>query len=301
MTPPRRSRMLIVDDSAVMRSLLRAVVSADTQLEVAGTAADGASAIESVPLLWPDLILLDVEMPVMDGLATLRELHRRWSRIPVIMCSSLTQRGARVTIEALACGAADYVTKPSGASDRETALRMLANELIPKIRALAKQSPPASMSQPAPGEVEPLTATPTPLASDSRRASAEPHATPRVSVPAAIAIGVSTGGPAALDVLLPLLPADFPLPVLVVQHMPELFTRLLAERLNSRCNLRVCEASQGEPVCAGNVYIARGNWHMETMAAVSREKPVTLLLHQGAPESHSRPALDVLFRPAAEG
>lgn len=300
MTPPRRSRMLIVDDSAVMRSLLRAVVSADTQLEVAGTAADGASAIESVPLLWPDLILLDVEMPVMDGLATLRELHRRWSRIPVIMCSSLTQRGARVTIEALACGAADYVTKPSGASDRETALRMLANELIPKIRALAKQSPPASMSQPAPGEVEPLTSTPTPLASDSRRASAEPHATPRVSVPAAIAIGVSTGGPAALDVLLPLLPADFPLPVLVVQHMPELFTRLLAERLNSRCNLRVCEASQGEPVCAGNVYIARGNWHMETMAAVSREKPVTLLLHQGAPESHCRPAVDVLFRSVAK-
>ncbi len=300
MTLPRRSRILIVDDSAVMRSLLRSVVSADAQLEMAGTASDGASALEGVPLVWPDLILLDVEMPVMDGLATLRELRRRWSRIPVIMCSSLTHRGARVTIEALASGAADYVTKPSGASDRETALRTLASELIPKIRALTKQSPPAPMSLPAPGEVEHLTSIHSPSASDSRRASAEPHATPRVPVPAVIAIGVSTGGPAALDVLLPLLPADFPLPVLVVQHMPELFTHLLAERLNSRCKLRVCEASQGEPVCAGTVYIARGNWHMEVMAALSAEKPATLRLHQGAPESHCRPAVDVLFRSVAK-
>lgn len=298
MTLPRRGRILIVDDSAVMRSLLRSVVSADAQLEVAGTAVDGASALESVPLVRPDLILLDVEMPVMDGLATLRELRRRWNEIPVIMCSSLTQRGARVTIEALACGAADYVAKPSGASDRESALRQLAGELIPKIRALIKKSAPVSMSLPGRGEANSSATTHSP-AFGAVRAFAEPHPASRISVPAVIAIGVSTGGPAALDVLLPFFPADFPLPVLVVQHMPELFTHLLAERLNSRCRLRVREASQGEPVCAGTVFIARGDWHLEAMAATAAEKPVTLRLHQGATENHCRPAVDVLFRSVA--
>src|SRR5580700_9995239 len=112
MAPDRRTRILIVDDSAVMRSLLRSVISTDACLEVAGTAADGASALSSVALLRPDLILLDVEMPVMDGLDTLRELRRRGHRMPVIMCSSVTQRGAKVTLEALACGASDYVAKP---------------------------------------------------------------------------------------------------------------------------------------------------------------------------------------------
>lgn len=298
MTPSRRGRILIVDDSAVMRSLLRSVVSADAQLEVAGTAVDGASALESVPLVRPDLILLDVEMPVMDGLATLRELRRRWSEIPVIMCSSLTQRGARVTIEALAGGAADYVAKPSGASDRESALRQLASELIPKIRALTKRSAPTSMSVSARGEVEQHAMTHSQSAFGAVRAFAESLTPPRISTPAVVAIGVSTGGPAALDVLLPHFPADFPLPVLVVQHMPELFTRILAERLNSRCRLRVCEAAQGEPVCAGTVFIARGDWHLEIVAAAA-DKPVTLRLHQGATENHCRPAVDVLFRSVA--
>jgi len=120
MAPARRTRILIVDDSTVMRSLLRSVVSSDARLEVAGTAADGASALNSLAVLHPDLILLDVEMPVMDGLVTLKELRRRGNRMPVIMCSSLTQRGARVTIEALAGGAADYVTKPAGQAGRES-------------------------------------------------------------------------------------------------------------------------------------------------------------------------------------
>lgn len=215
------------------------------------------------------------------------------------MCSSLTQRGARVTIEALARGAADYVTKPSGASDREAALRQLASELIPRIRALTKQAAPSSISRFPQSEVEPSGMAPLPFGSSTVRASAEAHSSPRISVPAVIAIGVSTGGPAALDYLLPRLPAGLPLPVLVVQHMPELFTSLLAERLNSRCSLRVCEAAQGEPVSSGTVYIARGDWHMETTAPASFEKPVTLRLHRGAPENHCRPAVDVLFRSVA--
>ena len=136
MAAGRRTRILIVDDSAVMRSLLRSVVATDAGMEVAGTAADGASALSAVAVSAPDLVLLDVEMPVMDGLLTLKHLRERGLKMPVIMCSSLTQRGAKVTIEALAGGASDYVAKPSGQASREEATRALAQELIPKIRAL---------------------------------------------------------------------------------------------------------------------------------------------------------------------
>ncbi len=301
----RRIRILIVDDSAVMRSLLRAVVSIDARLEVAGTAADGASALNLLQTSQPDIILLDVEMPVMDGLETLRALRQRWSRIPVIMCSSLTQRGAKVTIEALACGAADYVTKPSGQSDRETALRKLAQELIPKIRALTTQpakppfSPQHSFASGSPRVSTGPVAGPPPMPAFLARNSIASPPHPITSTPSIVVIGVSTGGPAALDVLLPALPERFPLPVLIVQHMPELFTRLLAERLNNRCCLRVREASDGDPVRAGCVYIARGNWHMETVATALPESPAALRLNQGPQENHCRPSVDVLFRSAA--
>ncbi|MGB0064609.1 MAG: chemotaxis response regulator protein-glutamate methylesterase [Terracidiphilus sp.] len=283
-TATRRIRILIVDDSAVMRSLLRSVILSDPGLEVAGTAADGATALESVRLNPPDLVLLDVEMPVMDGLATLRELRARRSAMPVIMCSSLTQHGAQVTIEALASGASDYVAKPAGQSGREAATRALAQDLLPKIHALAGQ-PQARPT--APRAALPMLAARPPLAP-------HPPAKPQVLV-----IGVSTGGPAALDVLLPELPARFPLPVLIVQHMPEVFTRLLAERLSRRCSLNVCEAEEGLPAIPGSVYIARGNWHMEAVAAVRPGAPVTLRLTQEPPENHCRPAVDTLFRSVA--
>ena len=296
MAPVRRTRILIVDDSAVMRSLLRSVVSSDPGLEVAGTASDGASALNSLAFNHPDLILLDVEMPVMGGLVTLRELQRRGNRMPVIMCSSLTQRGARVTIEALAGGASDYVTKPTGQSGRESAIRTLAQELIPKIRALTSSSRIPSPAQPFPPEIP----RPSLTFSSALLTSLPPRIQPINSIPTVVAIGVSTGGPAALDLLLPALPAGFPLPVLIVQHMPELFTRLFAERLNSRCSLRVHEASEGEQVRAGTIYIARGNWHLEVLSASIPSAPPTLRLTQGPLENHCRPAVDVLFRSAAK-
>jgi two-component system chemotaxis response regulator CheB len=287
MTASRPIRVLIVDDSAVMRSLLRSVVVSGAGLEVAGTAADGISALSALDNLRPDLVLLDVEMPLMDGLITLKQMRQRGHKMPVIMCSSLTQRGAKVTVEALAGGASDYVAKPAGQSGREQAMRALAQDLIPKIHALTGRS----QAQPA-----------SPFVASSRLILpiAPPHRPqPVTSIPTVLVIGVSTGGPAALDVLLPALPADFPLPVMIVQHMPELFTRLFAERLNGRCRLRVCEAGEGDVVRAGTIYIAKGNWHMEVVAASRLGSPATLHLGQGPLENHCRPAVDVLFRSAA--
>jgi two-component system, chemotaxis family, protein-glutamate methylesterase/glutaminase len=281
----RRTRILIVDDSAVMRNLLRSVIRTEIEFEVVGTAADGESALSLLEHLRPDLILLDVEMPVMDGLATLRKLRSRGLRMPVIMCSSLTQRGARVTIEALASGASDYVAKPAGQASAAEAIRALAHELLPRIFALT--APAVS--------VAPLAPRP-PLLSE---VPAVPRNQPIASSPSVLVIGVSTGGPAALDLLLPALPRSFPLPVLVVQHMPELFTRLLAERLGQRCSLRVSEAVEGDAVRPGAIAIARGNWHLEILSPSRAGQPATLHLTQAPLENHCRPAVDVLFRTAA--
>jgi two-component system chemotaxis response regulator CheB len=254
--------------------------------------------------------LLDVEMPGMDGVSTLKQMKAVGNRIPVIMCSSLTQRGAKVTIEALASGAADYVAKPAGQPSREAAVQSLAHDLVPKILALTAAATGAQQPHPVSAAFSPAPAHRAPAESRSVwpgqhppasavPAQAIPTAQPAGATPASVLlIGVSTGGPAALDVLLPALPASFPLPVLVVQHMPELFTKLLAERLNGRCPLRVAEAVAGEPVRVGNIYIARGDWHMEVVSPAPNS-PV-LRLTQDAPENHCRPAVDVLFRTAVQ-
>jgi len=313
MTHGRQVRVLIVDDSAVMRSLLRSVLGTDKRLETVATASDGAAALRAMEALRPDLVLLDVEMPVMDGLATLRQMRVKGLRMPVIMCSTLTQRGAQVTIEALAQGAADYVAKPAGQPSREAAVESLAHHLVPRILALTGAAQAAmpggggvfAQAGPAVGSASGKMAGGT----VSGAAALMPHApvysqgahlppvklTGIAAQPMVLAIGVSTGGPAALDVLLPSLPVSFPLPVLVVQHMPELFTKLLAERLDTRCALRVREASHGDPVRPGNIYIARGNWHMEVAGSPTN---VSLRLNQDAAENHCRPAVDVLFRTA---
>jgi len=274
---PRPARILIVDDSAVMRSLLRSVIASDKRLEVAGTASDGAAALRAIDAHRPDLILLDVDMPGIDGLSTLKQMRALGTKVPVIMCSALTRRGAKVTIEALAGGASDYVAKPSGQPSREAAVQTLTRDLIPKILALTE----------TPDRAKPAIF-----------AHAAPHAHLPAISPSVLLIGASTGGPAALDVLLPALSADFPLPVLIVQHMPELFTRLLAERLDSRCQLRVREAVSGEPIRQGVIHIAPGGSHLEIAATGLHQPPVIRLTHD-APEHFCRPAVDVLFRPAA--
>lgn len=294
MASPRRVRILIVDDSAAMRSLVRAAISLDRTFEISGVAENGESALRMIEALKPDIILLDVEMPVMDGLVTLRALRERGHRMPVIMCSSLTQRGARVTVDALAAGATDYVAKPSGQSGIAAALQALAGELNPKIQALTASV--TGLAAPTSGS---LSVSQAPRAWSAAALPASLSEAQPAAPPAIVVIGVSTGGPLALEEILPAFPANFPLPVLVVQHMPDLFTRHLAERLNTRCALPVCEAEHGARILPGAVHIARGNWHLEIAASRIPAIPPTLRLVQSAPENHCRPSVDVLFRSAA--
>jgi len=278
MQPRSRIRVLVIDDSAVMRSLLRMTLAACPEIELAGMAVDGVAGLEAVDTLRPDLVLLDVEMPRMNGLEVLAEMRARSLPGKVIMCSTLTRRGAGITLEALARGAADYVAKPSAQDGIHQGVDTLSRELLPKIRALFT----------VPQHPAPFRAPRIPMPVPSRIA---PHASAGVLV-----IGVSTGGPAALEKFLSALPAEFPLPVLIVQHMPRLFTALLAERLNGLCSMPVREASGGEVLRSGTVSLARGDWHLQIVGTAARS---SLRVTQAIAQEHCRPSVDVLFRSAA--
>ena len=240
-------RVLIVDDSAVIRKVLSNLLASDPEIVVAGTARNGVQALVRIPELKPDLVTLDIEMPVMNGLETLVEIRKLYPKLPVIMFSTLTERGATATLEALARGASDYVTKPNHSGGSEASREVVQEELIPKIKSLcpvrAPQAPRAPFSAPA-------------------RSSSRPPG--RIDL---VAIGSSTGGPNALSALLPQLPADFPVPIVIVQHMPPLFTRLLAERLNAAAPLHVQEGKEGEKLKAGQIWIAPGDNHMTVVFA----------------------------------
>jgi two-component system chemotaxis response regulator CheB len=290
----QKIRVLIVDDAVVVRRLVGDVLGADPQLEVAGAAANGKIALTKVEQLNPDILIMDVEMPEMDGLETLRELRKKRPRLPVIMFSTLTERGGVATLDALALGANDYVTKPANVGSVALAIQRINEELIPKIKALCWRGTPA----PAPASALSQQGA-------SRPASAAISVAKRLNsmtrpAPQAIevlAIGVSTGGPNALAELLPMLPADFPVPVVIVQHMPALFTKLLAERLDSKSALKVTEASPGEVLQPGQIWIAPGGFHLY----LEREgKQVRLCTNQEPPENFCRPAVDVLFRSVAK-
>lgn len=277
----KKKRVLIVDDAVVVRKTLSDAIASDPQLEVAGSASNGRIAMAKFPSLKPDIVLLDLEMPEMDGLETVRELRKIDTRVPIIMFSTLTARGASITLEALASGATDYVTKPSNI-DVATTLQAISRELIPKIHALC-HLPEAPSDAP------------------HRPAMVLPFAKPaRISRPLKsvkiVAIGVSTGGPDALARLLPTLPRDFPVPVVITQHMPPIFTSLLAARLSSKSALPVRECVSGEPLEAGAALLAPGDFHM----VVSPEDGVMRVrTHQGPKENFCRPAVDVLFRSVA--
>ena len=275
-------RVLIVDDSVVIRRLLSDVLSSDPAIEVVGTASNGRIGLDRIRQLSPDLVTLDIEMPELDGLATLVELRREFPRLPVIMFSTLTERGASATIEALASGANDYVTKPANVGSTQAAIAKVRDDLIPKVKALTGRSPSAP---PAPRRAA-ATADGRAVSTPDRRRSRE-----RVSV---IGIGTSTGGPNALERVLPLLPHDLGVPIAIVQHMPPMFTRLLAERLDTKCALHVVEATDGQTVQPGTVYLAPGGLHLEIVRGPGALSVTRLT--EDPPENFCRPAVDVLFR-----
>ena len=306
-------RVLVVDDSAVIRRIISDVLNEDPEIEVVGTAVDGRMGLEKVKKLQPDLITLDVEMPVMDGLAMLTALRLTDRKVPVVMFSSLTERASAKTIEALARGASDYVTKPAGHGNLANALASVKAELIPKVKALCPRTrlrPPSSSSAGvgpglAPGVARaPLASRPGSIsgsASTSGSAmSAAASGDGARSRPATgpidiVAIGVSTGGPAALGQVVPRL-RGLTVPVVIVQHMPPMFTKLLAEQLSNASGLIVLEGAAGMVLEPGKIYIAPGDYHM----TVKREGTQTKLeLNQGPQENSCRPAVDPLFRSVA--
>jgi len=274
-------RVLVVDDAVTMRRLVREAFADDPELQIAGEARTGREALERIAALHPDAVVLDLEMPVMNGLETLVALRRDHARLPVIVFSAATRHGAAATIEALWLGANDCVAKTATGGTRE-AIHQLRSELAPRIKALCARS--RTPARPAARHAAP---TVVPVA----------PALPRPTEPAAlVAIGASTGGPAALAVLLAGLPADCAAPVLVVQHMPAAFTAHLAESLGRRTELNVREAGDGMALAAGRVYFAPGDQHMTVEGTPGA---FTIRLVRGPHEHACRPALDPLLRSVA--
>jgi two-component system, chemotaxis family, protein-glutamate methylesterase/glutaminase len=288
-------RVLVVDDSVVVRRLVGDVVSAEPGLALAGVAADGLIALSKIPQVNPDVVVLDVEMPKLGGLETLVEIRKVYPRLPVIMFSSLTERGATTTLDALTRGASDYVTKPSGASGMANALAHVKAELVAKIFALCGSR--GSDAAGAPPRA--IAASPARPVTSARRgpSPASVQESPLGGAPIdVVAIGASTGGPNALTDVLCALPADFPVPIVVTQHMPPMFTRLLAERIDARSALTVREAAPGALLVPGSVFIAPGDHHM----VLGRDgRDVWVVLNQEPPENGCRPAVDVMLRSAA--
>lgn len=269
-------RVMVVDDSVVIRKLLTDIIAADDDFEVVGTASNGQIAIDKMARLAPDVLTLDVEMPVLDGIATLREMRARGLTKPAVMFSTLTERGASATLDAMALGAADYVTKPSNSGNFEESKERVRRELLPKLRALGRRSVPRTLDT---------------------RAKA-----PAVPVGGAmfcdiVAIGCSTGGPNALTEFLAALPGTFSVPIVITQHMPPVFTGLLAKRLDTVTDLHVVEAEHGMKLEAGTAYLAPGDYHMTVRGGVASS---TIALDQEPPENSCRPAVDPLFRSVAK-
>ncbi len=273
MPPEAPLRVVIIDDSPFVRLTLRRILS-DAGFRIVATAGDGLEGVHAVRAHRPDVVTLDINMPNMDGLEALKLiLADQW--VPVVMCSTLTKRGADITMECLAAGAVDFIEKPSNRDDWQRVARILPIKLRAAARAKPRSCQPSG-AQPAPAEIT--------LPPDA------PAAAPLLTV-----IASSTGGPGALEAVLSKLPADYPTPILITQHMPPHFTRSLAERLDRTCQISCVEAEPGmiaEPGCA---YVAPGGFHLLirpdfTLATDNKTPPLWGV----------RPAADIMFRSAAD-
>jgi len=275
-------KVLVVDDSAFMRRQITKIIESDPELAVVGIARNGQEAVDKVKELEPDVVTLDINMPVMDGLTALTYIMME-RPTPCLMVSSLTQDGALATFEALELGAVDYVAKPSGTISMD--IKTQADEILAKVRAAAG----ARLRR---GRIK---ATARPKGDRSRR---EPSSQAPVQSASIVAIGVSTGGPQTLLEILPLLPANFAAPVVIVQHMPPGFTACFARRLDDVCAINVKEAEQNEPLLPGWGYVAPGGYHLTVMQSTLGRGPVAHLSDKPKGLSFC-PSVDVLFESVA--
>lgn len=274
-------RVLVVDDSAFMRTTLSRMIACESGLEVIGTAGSGSEALKKIPALDPDVVTLDVNMPGLDGVETLRRIMQRFPR-PVIMVSSVTEKDAEITFGALSAGAFDYVPKQLSESSLE--IDHIRDDLIAKIRAaaLARRSRAGGRSDKKPPQ--------------AARPEGQSHIFPTSSI---VAVGVSTGGPKALETILPLVPRDLPVPILIVQHMPVGFTASFARRLNQLCSISVQEARNRELVQSGVVYIAPAGLQMSVRRR-SSDRKIAISLDSDPLSALHIPSIDVLMKSVAE-
>jgi two-component system chemotaxis response regulator CheB len=271
-------RVLVVDDSALMRKLIPEALLQDSSIEVVGTAMDGEMGLKKIEELKPDVVTLDLDMPRMDGMEMLRQITRK-HHVPVIVVSAHTETGASLTLKALGLGAFDFVTKPQDAARGH--IRQIASELALKIKAAAAAGAPKMIfTVPNEGRKGP------------RKFSTQPRWPSRI-----VSIGVSTGGPQALQYLLSQIPADFPGCIAVVQHMPEGFTEMFARRLDESCALEVKHAQSGDLLLAGRVLVCPGDRHMKVRRM--EHGNVVILVDQARVNGH-RPSVDVLFQSVAQ-
>jgi len=280
-------RVLVVDDSAFMMKVISEILNSDEEITTIDTARNGKEAIEKAISLKPDIITMDVEMPIMDGITCLKELSKVCD-IPVIMLSSHTKEGAEATINALEHGAIDFITKPSNIFDINSHGKR--SELIEKVKVISKLKNRTTIREPKEERQYRGHSEPQKIVRDKDNQSSQ--------IKRIFAIGISTGGPKALRDVIPQLPGDIPAAFLVVQHMPPGFTKSLAERLDSLSSIKVKEAEDNETVKAGVVYIAPGDYHMKT--ALARDRSIIIKLTKDPPYGSHRPSATVMMESLSE-
>lgn len=282
------ARVLIVDDSATIRGLVTRWIEADPNLKLAGVAVNGRDGVRLAGETQPDVIILDIEMPEMDGLEALPALLRAAPKARVLMSSTLTRRGAEITMKALTLGAADYITKPEAGAASATDFQ---RDLIAKAIALGRRFQPSSSAASTPRPVPPSSSAP---ARTAITPASHLRAPPAVDI---VVIGSSTGGPQALRSLLPGLTSHLRQPILIAQHMPAMFTTILAQHLSQATKKDVQEAKDGAALTPGCIYVAPGDYHMRVS---KRHGAPRIELDQSPPVNFCRPAVDPLFMSACE-
>jgi two-component system chemotaxis response regulator CheB len=290
----KKIKILIVDDSALMRSIITRILGSDPGIEVVGTAMNGKFALTKMQSLNPDLLILDLEMPEMNGIEFLKEKNRMKNKLPVIILSAHAKKGAAITLEALSLGASDFVMKPSDQGENIETIGKKLLEMIYGLTGRVQTAPVITQNKPE-------TRNPSTILSEeySRKLDVKPllkeiHTIQDIQI---VAIGISTGGPNALRDILPRFPADFPVPIVIVQHMPAGFTAEFASSLDKICQLRVKEAEDQDLVKPGRILIAQGNRHLKL---VKKSLAVAVSLTDTDQVNGHRPSCDVLFESVAQ-